>query len=182
MEVMRPGSVALTGSRARTRARGRLLHRLVGVASWIALGALWAWQLEVFVPASWLRGVEMILALGAAWACFSVAWVAWCRSIYRRRHRRTTPLRRDVELERDALGRPIIAPADICGGATHVIVSVGEGGVKHYQPAYRAAGLVREPLVRALYPEAPALDATHEEPRLEEACQERPARQREEAA
>ncbi|HSZ14645.1 MAG TPA: hypothetical protein VK790_11495 [Solirubrobacteraceae bacterium] len=101
--------------------------------SWVALAALWVWQLDVYVPSDWLGGVELILALLAGWTCFSVMWVAWCRNIYRRRHRRTSPLKREVNFERDALERRIVAPPGIAATRGQVVISVDEAGVKRYQ-------------------------------------------------
>ncbi len=105
MDVSKPRPVPLTGSRSRAGARRRLGHRLAGVVGSAALAALWVWQLAAYVPANWLSAVGLILALVAGWVCLSLAWVAWCRSIYRRRHRRVTPLRREVGFAHDALGR-----------------------------------------------------------------------------
>lgn len=132
---MRPTPISLTGSRTRTSRRRQLGHVLLGVASWIALAALWVWQLATYVPANWLDGVELIGALLAGWVCFSVVWVAWCRDIYRRRHTRTTPLKRTVEFEHDTLGRPVLAPPGIAGARGQVLISVSEDGVKRYRIA-----------------------------------------------
>jgi hypothetical protein len=97
------------------------------------------WQLNVYVPSDWLGGVELILLLLAAWACFSLGWVAWCRSIYRRRHRRTMPLTREVDFASDRLGRRILAPPGIAAARGQVLISVPEQGVKLYETAARRA-------------------------------------------
>jgi hypothetical protein len=131
----RPTPVALTGSRAHT-GRARLTgHLLAGLAGWVVLAGLWVWQLAVHVPANWLGGVGLIFALLAVWVCFSISWVAWNRSIYRRRHRRTRPIERELDFTHDALGRPIAAPPGpaLLGG--QVIVSVDADGVKRFRPA-----------------------------------------------
>ncbi|HEY4809934.1 MAG TPA: hypothetical protein VIH71_02645 [Solirubrobacteraceae bacterium] len=133
MGTVAPRSVALTGSRSSTRRRQRLAHLLIGAASWLVLAALWVWQLKVYVPADWLGGVELILVLLAGWACFSVVWVVWCRNIYRRRHRRTSPLKREVDFERDTLGRRILAPSGIAAARGQVLISVREPGIKCYE-------------------------------------------------
>jgi hypothetical protein len=130
-----PSAISLTGSRSGTTRRRRIVHVLVGGGSWIALAALWIWQLRVYVPADWLGGVELIAVLFAGWSCLSVAWVAWCRNIYVRRHRRTAPLTRAVGFERDPLGRRIVAPPGIGAARGQILVSVPEHDVKRYRPA-----------------------------------------------
>jgi membrane protein implicated in regulation of membrane protease activity len=136
MHDARPQQVPLTGSRTRASRPRRAAHVAAGVASWLALAALWVWQLGTFVPASWFDGVATILVLLAVWSGFSVVWVAWSRNIYRRRHSRTTPVVRDVDFTHDALGRRIIAPPRLAGAqGGHVLVTVGDDGAKRYQPA-----------------------------------------------
>ena len=90
-------SVALTGSRSSASPRRRRGHVLLGAMSWIVLAALWVWQLDVYVPSNWFGGVALIIILLAGWTCFSMMWVAWCRNIYRRRHRRTSAPEREVD-------------------------------------------------------------------------------------
>lgn len=90
-------SVALTGSRSSASPRRRRRHVLLGSMSWIVLAALWVWQLDVYVPSNWFGGVALIIILLAGWTCFSMMWVAWCRNIYRRRHRRTSAPEREVD-------------------------------------------------------------------------------------
>lgn len=111
---------------------------LVGIASWIALATLWIWQLHTYVPSNWFAAVELIFVLLAGWACFSLAWVAWCRNIYRRRHRRTRPLQRPIDFSADTLGRKILAPPGIGSARGQVILSVDASGAKRYR-------LAREP-------------------------------------
>jgi hypothetical protein len=135
-----PTPVALTGSRAHT-GRARLTgHLIAGVAGWVVLVGVWAWQLAVHVPANWLGGVGLIFALLAAWVCFSIAWVEWNRSIYRRRHRRTRPIERELTFTHDALGRPVAAPAGLALLRGQLIVSVDAEGVKRFRPAAAAGG------------------------------------------
>lgn len=138
MGTAHPRSVALTGARSRLSARRRVGHVLAGIAGWIGLGGLWAWQLSNYVPENWLTGVELIFALLLGWACFSVAWVAWCRSIYRRRHRRTKPIERDVDFSHDTLGRPIVAAPAVRTARGQVLVWVDASGIKHYQCVIQA--------------------------------------------
>ncbi len=140
MDVARPTPVALTGSRARISAPRRLGHAAFGLASWLALAALWVWQLGTYVPDSWFDGVATILVLLVLWAVFSVAWVAWSRNIYRRRHRRTTPVRHEVDFTQDTLGRRVVAAPEVTAAhGGHVLVTVSEDGVKRYQPALKSA-------------------------------------------
>jgi hypothetical protein len=137
MGVQRHGPVALTGSRAGTGAGRRLGHVAIGVVGWLALAALWAWQLEVYVPADWLGGVALIGVLLVGWTCFLLVWVAWSRGIYRRRHRRTEPLSRSVDFAHDALGRRIAVPPGIRTVRGQLLVSVSADGVKRYEQAPR---------------------------------------------
>ena len=130
--------VSLTGSRSGTGARRRLAHVAIGVAGWLALAALWAWQLEVYVPADWLAGVELIGLLLVGWTGFSLAWVAWSRRIYRRRHRRTEPLSRSVDFAHDALGRRVVTPPGIAEARGQVVVSLSGDDVKRYEFAPRS--------------------------------------------
>lgn len=133
MSVSRRPSTRLTGSRARSSPRRRALHVLIGLGSWIALGALWAWQVAIKVPSQWLEGVALIAALAVVWACFAIAWVAWCRNIYKRRHRRTAALLRHVDFERDTLGREVLAPPGLAELSGQVLISVPGPGMKLYQ-------------------------------------------------
>jgi hypothetical protein len=139
-------STRLTGSRARSSARRRALHALLGVASWIALGALWAWQAAVHVPSHWLQAIALIAALAAAWACFATAWVAWCRNIYKRRHSRTNALLRHIDFERDTLGREVLAPPGLAELSGQVLISVPGPGMKLYQLGERIPRRAPQPL------------------------------------
>jgi hypothetical protein len=133
MGTAQPQSVALTGTRSRIGARRQLGHVLVGIAGWVALAGLWVWQLSNYIPANWLTGIELIFALLIGWTFFSVAWVAWCRNIYRRRHRRTAPIEREVDFSHDTLGRPILAAPAVRGSHGQVLLWVDSSNVKHYQ-------------------------------------------------
>lgn len=128
----------MTGSRSGTGAGRRLGHVAIGVAGWLAMGVLWAWQLAVYVPGGWFAAVGLLGLLCAGWTCFSLGWVAWCRSIYRRRHRRTTPLSCSVDFAHDALGRTVVAPRGIAEARGQVVVSLGGDGVKRYEFAPRS--------------------------------------------
>jgi membrane protein implicated in regulation of membrane protease activity len=140
MHDARPQPVALTGSRTRATRSRRAAQVAVGVASWLGLGTLWVWQLATFVPGSWLAGVATLVLLLVVWSCFSVAWVAWSRNIYRRRHNRTKPVVREVDFTHDALGRRVLAPPEVVAvGGGHVLVTIGDDGVKRYQPALARA-------------------------------------------
>jgi hypothetical protein len=143
-----PAPLALTGSRSRAGHAQLLAHLLVGLAGWVVLAGLWVWQLKVHVPANWLGGVELILALLAVWVCFSIAWVEWNRSIYRRRHRRTRPIERELDFTRDSLGRPVIASPGLASARGQLIVSVDAEGVKRYRLASEPVGEQRAPAHR----------------------------------
>jgi len=149
MGTLRHRPVSLTGSRSGTGARRRLAHVAIGVAGWLALAALWAWQLEVYVPADWLAGVELIGLLLVGWTGFSLAWVAWSRRIYRRRHRRTEPLSRSVDFAHDALGRRVVTPPGIAEARGQVVVSLSGDDVKRYEFVPRSVAVATESIVLA---------------------------------
>jgi hypothetical protein len=119
---------------------------LIGIAGWIALAALWVWQLGAHVPANWFNGVELILAMLAGWVCLSGAWVAWNRSISRRRHRRTSPIEREVDFAHDTLGRPIVLAPAVRTARGQVLVSVDASGIKRYRLATQEAPERTQPL------------------------------------
>lgn len=144
MSVPGRPSTRLTGSRSRCSASRRALHVSIGFASWIALGALWAWQVVVHVPSRWLEAIALIAALTVVWACFAIGWVAWCRNIYKRRHSRTKALLRHVDFERDTLGREVLAPPGLAELSGQVLISVPGPQMKLYQLGERA-GLLTPP-------------------------------------
>lgn len=85
---------------------------------------MWIWQANVGIPADWWVGVEVIGAVAAGYGIFVVSWVAWNRSIYRRRHRRTEPLQLEVAFTTDTLGRTIVAGPGVAAYPVEVVVSV----------------------------------------------------------
>lgn len=104
------------------------------------------WQLKVYVPAEWLGGVSLLVAVAAAFTALTPAWVWWNRNIYRRRHRRRTPLVREVGMERDALGRELLVAPEVLLNPTEVRVTVDSGGaVKRYDVPPPVAPSVPEP-------------------------------------
>jgi hypothetical protein len=127
--------VRLTGSGSRATAGRKLLHGLIGLASWVVLGLMWVWQLNFTVPENWFIGVVLIFALLVMWATFAKLWIEWCRSIYRRRHRRLTPISREVDFGNDSVGRKVSAPPGLALSANHVLISVCPDNVKHYRAA-----------------------------------------------
>lgn len=97
---------------------------LVGVAGWAALAALWLWQLGLGVPARWVEGPVLVLFVFGLWVGFLLCWIVWSRSIYRRRHRRTTPVRYEVGFAADSLGRRITAePGTVAASRVEISVS-----------------------------------------------------------
>jgi hypothetical protein len=125
--------VPLTGSRSRTGPTGRVGHVLAGLAGWAGLAALWAWQLRIGVPSSWVYGPALLLAVFALWVGLLRCWVAWSRSIYRRRHRRTTPISLPVDFSEDSLGRRVtVEPRTVAADRVEILVS--RAGVKAYEP------------------------------------------------
>lgn len=114
----------------------RTAHVVAALAGWVGLGALWAWQLGLGVPRRWAEGPALALAVFALWVCLLVLWVAHSRGIYRRRHRRTTPVRLQVGFREDSLGRRVRAdPGTVA--AHRVEISVSLPGVKEYEPVDR---------------------------------------------
>jgi hypothetical protein len=130
--------VPLTGSRSRATP-GRLIgHVLAGLAGWAGLAALWAWQLGIGVPSRWIDGPVLLLVVLTLWTCLLRCWVGWSRSIYRRRHRRTRPLRLAVDFTQDSLGRTL-AVEPHTAAAHKVEILVTRPGVKIYEPVVRLA-------------------------------------------
>jgi len=122
-----------TGGRSRATPSRKALHVLVGVLSWVGFGALWIWQLDVSVPSDWGFAVAGLVVLLATYGIYVVAWVAWNRNIYRRRHRRTEAVEIEVGFERDALGRSINADPRLVLHPGEVIVTVSDDEqVKQY--------------------------------------------------
>lgn len=135
-----PERLVASGS-AEDLGRGRTaLHLLVAVVGWLGFITLWVWQLEVFVPANWLSGLELIGVFLVVFALASPAWVLWNRSIYRRRHRRATPIVLEVQFERDSLDRPLaVSPAVLLHPAEIRVTVSDDGAVKRYDVPERAA-------------------------------------------
>lgn len=131
--VRRRGHVATGANSGSTTAR-RLLHVGIGALGWVIFAGLWVWQLEVFVPSNWLAGLKALGVMLIVFALATPAWVAWNRNIYRRRHRRTTALVREVDFERDALGRTIAADPGVRTASGEIVVEVdGDDRTKRYR-------------------------------------------------
>ena len=138
-------SVALTGSGTRASKPRRAIQIALGALSWIGFALLWLWQLEVYIPATWLYSICLIGSILGVWILFTICWVRWNRNIYARRHRRNSPVRQEVAFYQDTLGRPILAPGGIRAAEGQVIVSVDGAGNKRYDRARRAPRLPRIP-------------------------------------
>lgn len=151
----RQSSVALTGSASRANPLRRAFQAALGALSWIGFALLWVWQLEVYVPSTWMYSICLIAIILAAWIVFTIAWVKWNRNIYARRHRRTTPVRMEVEMAEDSLGRPIVASGGIRAAEGQIFIDVDESDRKRY---YRPRK--RVPSVRELLPPWPGTPAT----------------------
>lgn len=133
------GHTVATGQASRsTRARSAL-HAVAGVASWIALILLGAWRFGSDAPAHAWTAVLGIGVYGIAFAAIGVAWIAWNRNIYRRRHRRTSAITTPVAFTHDTTGRQIAASPGIQEASGTIIVDVDpESGRKTYRSAGRA--------------------------------------------
>jgi hypothetical protein len=128
-------SAALTGSTSRAKGPQLVLQSSLGVLAWLGFSALWVWQLEVNVPERWLDSLTVIGTIAGLWVIFTLGWVAWNRSIYRRRHRRNTPVRLEVGMDHDSLGRPIVASRWIRTAPGQILISVNGDGTKRYREA-----------------------------------------------
>ncbi len=128
-------SVALTGSASRAGKGRRAVQAALGALSWVGFALLWMWQLEVYVPSTWLYSICLIAIILAAWIVLTICWVRWNRNIYARRHRRNTPVRQEVSFDQDTLGRPIKAPGGIRAAEGQIMVSVDGDGNKRYESA-----------------------------------------------
>jgi hypothetical protein len=109
-------------------------HLLAAVLGWVGLAAVWIWQLSLGVPARWVEGPLAMLVVFALWVGFLFGWIVWSKSIYRRRHRRTTAVSYELGLELDSLGRRVAVVAGTAR-ARRVEISVPGPGVKAYGPA-----------------------------------------------
>lgn len=112
----------------------KTFHITTGILAWGGFVALWVWQLEVAAPSHWEIDVEVIAGFIILWGLFTVSWVNWNRSIYRRRHRRTEALVTDVEFDHDSLGREIVASPQARHDGGQIFVAIDEEGRKHYVP------------------------------------------------
>lgn len=133
------GRLVATGQASRsTRARSAL-HALAGAASWIALIVLCAWRFGSDAPAHAGSAVLAIGLTGIVFATLGVAWVAWNRNIYRRRHRRTSAIVTPVAFTHDTTGRQIAAAPGIQEASGTIVVDIDpESGRKTYRSAERA--------------------------------------------
>ena len=122
-----------TGSHAGISRARSALHVAAGAAGWAIFAALWVWQLKVYVPAHWLGGILLLVAIAAAYSLLTPGWVWWNRNIYRRRHRRRSALEREVAMDRDTLGRRLlIAPEVLLNPAVVRVTVDADGTVKRY--------------------------------------------------
>jgi hypothetical protein len=129
----RPASVELTGVASEASRTRSFFHVLFGAFAWISFGALWVWTLTFSVPDRWLEGVLLIAAILLAWTLFTICWVTWNRSIYRRRHRRGDPVELEIEMDEDTLGRPVLGAREARDHEGQIVISVDEEGSKHYR-------------------------------------------------
>jgi hypothetical protein len=113
-----------SGSAARIGRARLALHVCVGVLGWLGLAALWIWQLAVYVPSDWLRGLELIAVILGAFALLVPAWVAWNRNIYRRRHARLMPRSLSVDFSHDRLGRTVVGGPGVLSAGGEIRVRV----------------------------------------------------------
>lgn len=140
-EAARPlGRRVVTGLNTRISGARAALHAGLGVLGWLILAALWVWQFA-YVPDRWLDGLTLLGIILGVYVVLTPLWVAWNRGIYRRRHRRTTPLLRAVRFERDSLGRAIVgAPfTEIAPELVRVSLIAG-GRLKCYAPERARVG------------------------------------------
>ncbi|HWI06493.1 MAG TPA: hypothetical protein VNT54_03125 [Solirubrobacteraceae bacterium] len=111
-----------------------MLHVLAGVLGWAGFAALAVWQLGFFVPPQAGDRLAALALCGAALTCIGIGWIRWNRSIYRRRHRRSSPIVMNVDFSHDSLGRPIVAPPGVSEAHGQVFVSVdADNAIKSYR-------------------------------------------------
>jgi hypothetical protein len=110
----------------------------MGALGWVGFAALWAWQLLVFVPGDWFVGVIAIAVTVVLFAGLAPAWVHWNRNIYRRRHRRTSAIKRSVQLDHDTLGRTVVLGPGVNVTDREIVVTAdSQANVKHYDAPVR---------------------------------------------
>ena len=123
-----------TGLASRASRPQRLLHVLAGVLGWLGFAALAVWQLGFFAPPRAGDGLAALAACGTALTCIGIGWIRWNQSIYRRRHRRTSPIVMNIDFSQDSLGRPIAAPPGVSEAPGQIFVSVdAASGIKSYR-------------------------------------------------
>jgi hypothetical protein len=126
------GRQVATGSASRSTRSAKTLHICAGGAGWVLLGLLWLWQFESrAIPRDWALVITAAAGGWLALAALSMIWVRWNQDIYRRRHRRRTPLIAPVQFETDAVGRRIVA-ADGLDGSRIVIRIDRAAALKRY--------------------------------------------------
>jgi hypothetical protein len=109
------------------------LHAAIGVCAWGAFAALWAWQLNGYLPNQWLDGLFLIAFALVAYAVATPLWVMWNRNIYRRRHNRLAPTICQVSFTTDRLGRQLVIAPAIGRNSNRITIDLDEAnGAKHY--------------------------------------------------
>jgi hypothetical protein len=126
-----------TGASSRASARRRFLHLAAGAGSWLGFAGLWVWQLDVSVPPGWPWAIAALAVVLGAYAVMVPAWVRWNRAIYRRRHRRTSPVQIPVDFSHDMMGRTVAVAPELALYPPMIVVTVSEDDSTKL---YRAGG------------------------------------------
>lgn len=124
--LLPPPTRVATGARSRASARRRVLHVVVGAGSWLGFAGLWVWQLNVSVPPNWPIALAGLAGVFGAYAVLVPAWVRWNRSIYRRRHRRTSSVQVPVDFGHDMMGRTVAVAPELDLDPPTIVVTVSE--------------------------------------------------------
>jgi multisubunit Na+/H+ antiporter MnhE subunit len=98
----------------------------VGAGSWLGFAGLWVWQLNVSVPPQWPIALAALAGILVAYSVAVPAWVRWNRSIYRRRHRRTSSVEVPMDFSHDRLGRTVALAPELDLDPSTIVVTVSE--------------------------------------------------------
>lgn len=102
------------------------MHALLGVTAWAGFLSLWVWQIDGYLPTHWMGGLIMIGVGAAGYAILTPLCVWWNRNIYRRHHKRRSPIICEVGFKTDRLGRKLLIRPAVLLHPTRVTVDLDE--------------------------------------------------------
>jgi hypothetical protein len=154
-----------TGSASRAGRTRSALHDAAGAVAWISLATLAFWQFSTNAPPRWALVVIGAVCFIPLLALLAEGWIWWNRSIYRRRHRRTNAIHREVSFDRDMLGRRLFIEPPVLDDPPVTIVTVDPGDeVKRYWVPGVPYGEAKVDASGAAAPEIGPLSATARPP------------------